>query len=210
MAIRVGTGEFGTVVAPPFRSAGRGPIQKQSGVFFVVTYVERRCRRGRKKKMNDHRDSKRGKDHFEDRLLKQSEKSRLRSEVQELLRKERENPHSKSRAADELARLDRISERSSMRRLHGFDPRKELQMEKLEIRQGKGMGFLRRHLGEGLDAATRRDIRKELVELERGGELDWMPKCERKASGGQELTHEAEIRSRLSNRATDGADGGHR
>ena len=96
----------------------------------------------------------------------QAESSRWARQEAERLRKVfRDQPARGSRPEDNLARLERISERASTRKLPDFDPARELRRENLEIRRNP-FGFLDSHAGEGLDAATEREV---WLELERRG-----------------------------------------
>ena len=70
-------------------------------------------------------------------------------------------PRGLDRAREELTRLDRIAERDSTRRLVDFSPERARKLEDLEIKTSPE-GFLRRHRGEGLDDATRREVCRAL------------------------------------------------
>ena len=60
-----------------------------------------------------------------------------------------------------LQRLDRISERSSLRHLPDFDPAREQHLEDFEIRTGP-VGFLQRQDHAGLDRGTVKLVRHSL------------------------------------------------
>ena len=71
-------------------------------------------------------------------------------------------PAERGRGAKErLRRLERIGDRDSMRHLQGHDVERSRKLEDVE-RRTNPRGFLRRHQGEGLDAATEREVRKAL------------------------------------------------
>jgi hypothetical protein len=85
----------------------------------------------------------------------------VRSETERLQHSPSDHRSHLSEARQDLARLGRIREQSSLRRLSDFNPERVRKLEDVEIRQNPE-GFLRRHAGEGLDAATEREIRKTL------------------------------------------------
>jgi hypothetical protein len=70
-------------------------------------------------------------------------------------------PRGLARAREELRRLDRIAERDPLRRSSDFRPERVRALEALEIRDTPE-AFARRHEGQGLDEATRRELCKAL------------------------------------------------
>jgi len=111
--------------------------------------------------LNDTKDRKREqaeRERLEGRFYDQTWRAReARAQADRIRRVFQEHPERGSRAQDRIARLERIAERSSMRHLPGFDPQAEVRAEDIEIRANP-YGFLLRHAGEPLDAATEREV----------------------------------------------------
>jgi len=122
--------------------------------------------------MKDASDRKRRDDRdllerLQDRPLDQGWRTReARSESARLRKVFGDDPQRGSHASDQLARQERIREQSSLRHLADFDPRREAALEDREIRQNPE-GYLRRHAGQALDAATERTVWEALQRDER-------------------------------------------
>ena len=63
----------------------------------------------------------------------------------------------------ELRRQERLKESDPLSRFPSYDVRQRLEPESQEIRLNPE-GYLRRHQGEGFDAATERELRQSLLE----------------------------------------------
>lgn len=92
----------------------------------------------------------------------------VRQEIERLRREGHDEPPS---AEDRLRRVERIAERDPLSRRPGYDVEKARALEDLEIRTNPE-GFLRRHLGEGLDPATEHEVHRALRERESRADVD--------------------------------------
>lgn len=119
--------------------------------------------------MSDHRAEKKHKtrEQRERRGRRDGAESKRGASIERMCRDVSPEPRGLDRAKEKLARLDRIAERDSMRRLPGFDPERVRKLEDLEIKTSPE-GFARRHEGKGLDEATRREVCRAAKERVRG------------------------------------------
>ncbi len=121
----------------------------------------------------------RKKEHEERRLEKSDRRvyettwrdKEVREQLSTAQRRVDDDPRFGRRPEDEMRRLERIHEHSPRRHLADFDARRELAEERREI-ESNPEGFLRRHAGEPLDAATLRES-WDAVERRRRGRERW-------------------------------------
>ena len=80
-----------------------------------------------------------------------------KNEAQRIRQKFADNPNAGGRPEDQLRRVERTQDSSSMRHMSDFDAKREVRLENFEIRENPE-AYLRRQEGRGLDVATEREV----------------------------------------------------
>lgn len=135
------------------QSRERGRLDRAS----VQREVDRLSRPvGQRASADRPREIRRERDRLDARADRIADRERVQSDVRRLCGDKDRAPRGLQGSEERLQRLERVAERDPMRHVKGFDPRRAVAAERVEI-QLSPEGFVSRKDG-GLDRATEREL----------------------------------------------------